>query len=74
MLPAVGTATGRCTPCSPVNPTPKILLRFVGWVDGSWVEGQAGVGQEPDHQVLMLADPLDALVGGVGDLGQRGRG
>jgi hypothetical protein len=50
------------------------LLSFVGWVDGSWVEGQAGVGQEPDHQVLALADPLDALFGGVGDLGQGGRG
>ena len=25
------------------------LLSFVGWVDGLCVEGQAGVGQEPDH-------------------------
>jgi hypothetical protein len=49
-------------------------LSFVGWVDGSWVEGEAGVGQEPDHQVLVRADSLDALFGGVGDLGQGGRG
>jgi hypothetical protein len=49
-------------------------LSFVGWVDGSWVEGQAGVGQEPDDQVLALADPLDALFGGVGNLEERGRG
>jgi hypothetical protein len=49
-------------------------LRFVGWVDGSWVEGEAGLGQEPDDQVLVLADPLDALGGRVGDLGQGGGG
>jgi hypothetical protein len=49
-------------------------LSFVGWVDGSWVEGEAGVGEEPDDQVVAGADPLDALSGGVGDLGQRGRG
>jgi hypothetical protein len=49
-------------------------LSFVGWVDGSWVEGEAGVGQEPDHQIVALADSLDALFGGVGDLGQGGRG
>ena len=62
-------------PIHAVNPTPKALyLSFVGWVDGSWVEGEAGVGKEPDHQVLVLADPLDALFGGVGDLGQGGRG
>jgi hypothetical protein len=30
-------------------------------------------GEEVD-QVLVLADPLDALFGGVGDLSQRGRG
>src|SRR5215213_8463742 len=50
------------------------ILSFVGWVDGSWVEGEAGMSQEPDHQVLVLADSLDALGGGVGDLGQGGRG
>jgi hypothetical protein len=49
-------------------------LRFVGWVDGSWVQGEAGVSQEPDHQAVALADALDALFGGVGDLGQGGRG
>jgi hypothetical protein len=27
------------------------------------------MGQEPDHEVLVLADSLDALGGGVGDLG-----
>jgi hypothetical protein len=32
------------------------------------------VGEEPGDQVLVLADPLDALFGGVGDLGQGGRG
>ena len=42
----------------------------MGWVDGSRVEGQASVGQEPNDQVLALADALDALLGGVGDLGQ----
>jgi hypothetical protein len=31
------------------------------------------VGQEPGDQVLVLADSLDALFGGVGNLGQ-GRG
>jgi hypothetical protein len=31
------------------------------------------VGQESDHQILVLADSLDALFGGVGDLGQRGQ-
>jgi hypothetical protein len=50
------------------------LLSFVGWVDGSWVQGEADVGQEPDHQILALADPLDALFGGVGDLGKDGGG
>jgi hypothetical protein len=50
------------------------LLSFVGWVDGSWVEGEAGVGREPDHQGVALADALDALFAGVGDLGQGGRG
>jgi hypothetical protein len=49
-------------------------LSFVGWVDGSWVEGEAGVGQEPEDQILVLADTLDALGGGVGDFGQGGRG
>jgi hypothetical protein len=49
-------------------------LSFVGWVDGSWVEGEAGVGQEPGHQAVALADSLDALGGGVGNLGQGGRG
>jgi hypothetical protein len=49
-------------------------LSFVGWVDGSWVEGEAGLGQEPDHEALVLADSLDALGGGVGNLGQGGRG
>jgi hypothetical protein len=34
------------------------------------VQGGAGVGQEPDDQVLVLADPLDALFGGVDDLSQ----
>jgi hypothetical protein len=29
------------------------------------------VGQEPDDQILGLADPLDAVFGGVGDLSQR---
>jgi hypothetical protein len=29
-------------------------------------------GQEPDDQVLALADPLDALFGGGGDLGRGG--
>jgi hypothetical protein len=48
-------------------------LSFVGWVDGSWVQGEAGVGQESDHQAVALTDPLDALLGGVGDLSQRGR-
>ena len=46
----------------------------MGWVDGLGVEGQAGVGQEPDDQVLAPADALDALFGRVGDLGQAGRG
>jgi hypothetical protein len=32
------------------------------------------VGQEPDHQAVALADSLDAVLGGVGDLGQGGRG
>jgi hypothetical protein len=50
------------------------LLSFVGWVDGSWVKGEAGVGEEPDHQVVAVTDPLDALGGDVGDLGQGGRG
>jgi hypothetical protein len=45
---------------------PAGLLSFVGWVDGSWVEGQAGVGQEPDDQVLVLADALDAARAGQG--------
>jgi hypothetical protein len=27
------------------------------------------VGQEPDHQAVAVADPLDAVVGLVGDLG-----
>jgi hypothetical protein len=48
--------------------------QIVGWVDGSWVEGQAGVGQEPDDEAVALADAPDALFGGVGDLGQGGRG
>jgi hypothetical protein len=26
------------------------------------------VGQEPDHQAVAVADPLDALLGLVGDL------
>jgi len=38
------------------------------------VEGEAGVGQESDHQALVLADSLDPLVGGVGHLDQGGRG
>jgi hypothetical protein len=50
------------------------LLSFVGWVDGSWVQGEAGVSKEPDHQILALADPLDALLGGVGHLDQGGGG
>jgi hypothetical protein len=30
------------------------------------------VGQEPDHQAVALADPLDALFSGISDLGQGG--
>ena len=51
-----------------------VILRFVGWIDGSGVEGQAGVGQEPDDEAVAPADALDALFSGVGDLGQAGRG
>ena len=25
------------------------------------IEGEAGVGQEPDHQAVAVADPLDAI-------------
>jgi hypothetical protein len=32
------------------------------------VEGQAAVGQEGPDQLLVTADPPDALFGGVGDL------
>ena len=32
------------------------------------------MGEEPDHQVVAVTDPLDALGGGVGDLSQGGRG
>jgi hypothetical protein len=32
------------------------------------------VSKEPDHQAVAVADSLDALFGGVGDLGQRGGG
>jgi hypothetical protein len=32
------------------------------------------VSKKSEDQVLVLADPLDALFGGVGDLSQRGRG
>jgi hypothetical protein len=56
--------------CQPDTQVP--LLSFVGWVDGSWVEGQAGVGKESDHQAVAFADSLDALFGGVGDVGERG--
>src|SRR4029453_6859995 len=53
-------------------PRPATLLCFVGWVDSSWIQSEAGVGQEPDDQVLVLADPLEALCGGVGHGGQGG--
>ena len=33
------------------------------------IEGQAGVGQEPDDQAVAVTDPLDAVLGLVGDLG-----
>jgi hypothetical protein len=56
-----------------IKPTPRTrYLSFVGWVDGLWVEGETGVGQEPDHQAIVVADPPDARFGGVGDLGQGG--
>ena len=32
------------------------------------------MSKKSEDQVLVLADPLDALFGGVGDLGQAGRG
>jgi len=32
------------------------------------------MSKKSEDQVLVLADPLDALFGGVGDLSQRGRG
>jgi hypothetical protein len=32
------------------------------------VEGQAGVGQERPDQLLVVADPVDALLGSIGDL------
>ena len=38
------------------------------------VQGEAGVGQEPDDQVLVLADPLDALFGGSTTSARGGRG
>jgi hypothetical protein len=31
------------------------------------------VSKEPDHQAVALADSLDAVFGGVGNLGQGGR-
>src|SRR5215216_4325156 len=74
-MPSVATATATMERTFPeacqVNPQDPSLLRFMGWVDGSWVQGQAGVGQESDCRVLVLAYPLDALDGGVGDLGER---
>jgi len=33
------------------------------------IEGQAGVGQEPDDEAVAVADSLDAVLGMVGDLG-----
>ena len=35
-------------------------------------QGEAGVGEEPDHQVLALADSLNALRGRISDLSQGG--
>jgi hypothetical protein len=32
------------------------------------------MGQEADDQAVAVTDPLDAVGGGVGDLGQTGRG
>jgi hypothetical protein len=32
-------------------------LSFVGWVDGSWVECESGVGAEAGDQVVAVADP-----------------
>jgi hypothetical protein len=36
---------------------------FVGWVDGSWVESEAGMGQEPDDEVLVLEGGVLLVVG-----------
>ena len=36
--------------------------------------GTGRCGPEPGHQAVAVADPSDALDGGVGDLGQGGRG
>jgi hypothetical protein len=40
-----------------------VLFEFRGWVDGSWVQGEAGVSKKSEDQVLVLADPLDAVPG-----------
>jgi hypothetical protein len=37
-------------------------------------QGKGRCGEEPDDQVVAVTDPLDALGGGVGDLGQGGGG
>ncbi|MDN3271959.1 hypothetical protein [Streptomyces sp. MA15] len=34
------------------------------------MDGQAGVGEEGPWQLLVVADAVDALFGGVGDIGK----
>ncbi|MGY4958561.1 hypothetical protein [Streptomyces nigrescens] len=35
-----------------------------------WVDGQAGAGKVGPWQVLVVVDPVDALFGGVGNIGE----
>ena len=41
----------------------------MGWVNDSWIKSEADMSQEPNHQIVVFADPLNTLFGGVSDLG-----
>lgn len=53
----------------PPMATRRHLLSFSLVLWGWWVDGESGVGEEGPGQLSVLVDAVDALFGGVGDIG-----
>src|SRR5215212_8130598 len=65
-----GHGAAQATATAPFLTPECPLLIFSPWGDGFFVKGQPGVGEEAKDQAVAVADPLDPVLGLIGDLGQ----